>query len=125
MSNSTISAPRKNLLQLALEQAKPIWHSGEAVKLITDRQGRTKAYLKEMTCVVYLCTVDQNGKNLPGLPVFRLDVNGWIAVPNIESKYTAWVSRCQAALNPPTPEQRQAAVLSWYRSAIPGKDFSK
>lgn len=124
MSNSTTPEPRKNLLQLALEQAKPIWHSGEVVKLITDRQGRTKAYLKEMTCVVYLCTVDQHGKNLPGLPVFRLDMNGWTVIPNLESKYAAWVSRCQAVLNPPTPEQRQAAVLSWYRSTL-GKDFSK
>lgn len=124
MSNSTTTAPRKNLLQMALEQAKPIWYSGESITLISNRQGRPKAYLKELSGVVYLCTVDQNGKNLPGLPVFRLDVNDWITVPNIESKYTAWVARCQAALNPPTPEQRQAAVLSWYRSTL-GKDFSK
>ena len=118
MSNSTTPAPRKNLLTLALEQERPIWHSGETVTLVADRQGRPKAYLKEMTCVVYLCT----GKDLPELPVFRLDIEGWITVPNLEQKYPAWVARCQELLDPQRQArkeiERQALLAAMYRNAL-------
>ncbi len=116
MSNSTTPAPRKNLLDLALEQERPIWQSGQVVPLITDRQGRPKAYLKEMTCVVYLCT----GKDLPALPVFRLDVDGWTTISRLPERYAAWVARCKDLLDPQRQAekeaQRQALVAAMYRN---------
>ena len=118
MSNSTTPAPRKNLMDLALEQERPIWQSGQVVPIITDRQGRPKAYLKEMTCVVYLCT----GKDLPALPVFHLDLDGWTIIPRLPERYAAWVARCKDLLDPQRQAeketQRQALVAAMYRNAL-------
>ena len=86
---------KPNLLDLALAQARPQWHSGESVWLF--RSGNTGAFLKN----------DGNGfvnLNVTGcreyLNVFHLDPDTWSWRPcrDLEKNYKSWATKAQEAL---------------------------
>ena len=95
LSENPHPAEKQNLLNLALAQARPQWHSGESVWLF--RSGNTGAFLKN----------DGNGfvnLNVTGyreyLNFFHLDPESWSWRPcrNLEKNYRSWAAKAQEAL---------------------------
>jgi hypothetical protein len=80
------------LLDLALEKARPVWHSGESLWIYGRR-----AFLKNDNCSVKLYVVGYP----KGLEIFWLDLGAdrWRVNKQAALEYTGWVNKAKQALN--------------------------
>jgi hypothetical protein len=86
--------PKKNLLAMALEQARDQWFETQVVFLVGDRFVKG-AYLKASEGEVRLNLVGYG----PSLKVYWLDLGTgeWKVARNLEGKYQAWARKAQEA----------------------------
>jgi hypothetical protein len=80
----------KNLLDLALKQAREQWHNGETVWLWKGK--KSGAYLKnDGQGMVKLYLTDRQ----PGCVIFYLDRNGWELNNKVHTDYRRWLEAVQ------------------------------